>query len=146
MIFADLTSSNPAITIGALIVAIAAAAKCANEISDFVNRFREKPPVGEQVGGLRAWIEHRFATKEEVQHAKELFAQTIVNQDTRITGIRAEVSSLSTLIRENEVRHEERAVALHDRINPLLAALGELKGKAQSHSQRLAQIRDGRTP
>lgn len=145
MILADLfTPTNEMVAIGALVVTVAGLAHGLNEILRLVDRFGKKGHVGEQFDGLRDWCEENFATKEEIKHAKELFAQTIVNQDTRITGIRDEVDQLATLIRENEDRHEARAVALHDRINPLLEALGYLKGKSKSHSQVLASIREGR--
>lgn len=127
---ADLaTSPTPeTIWIGMAFLTLAAIAKGINEVLRLVDRAKTKPPASEQVQKLEEWIEKNFATKADLQHAKELFASSLLNQDGRI-------ARLDELIRSNEAKHEQRAVALHDRINPLLEALGAMKNEIRRREQ-----------
>ncbi len=130
--------------VGILVVAVAATAKAVNEIGDLINRFRDKPSSSQLGKELREWAEKHFATKEELAHAREIFSTTLVNQDTRLTNVRTDasrieqsVSEIKALVITNEARHEQRAIDLHNRINPLLTELGAAKERLRSHSQRL---------
>jgi len=135
------TATPEMVIIGAILVGLAAIAHASNEVMRFVDRFRAKPPVAEQVSDLEEWADQKFATKEELNHAKELFATALVNQDTRLTQMRSEIGELTSLIRANEIRHEDRAIQLHNRINPLLEAFGAMRERMMRHSQSLPGVR-----
>jgi hypothetical protein len=153
MIFAEfgVTNTTVIVTVG-VFATVAFAAHGFEGIMKVVDRFKDKPPIHEEMSRIRSWIESTFAKKADLDHAKELFATTLVNQDTRITQIRVEVSAVTELIRSNEARNEERearneqrAVDLHNRINPLLEVIGMMKERSMRHSQVLhAAPRDGR--
>ena len=99
-------------------------------ISHLVKMWLPKPPLDKQIESLKEWVAKWFATKDDVDHASELAAE-------RISTLGKATEQLIREVRENERTHEERSVALHNRINELLVKYGEMKGMSMRHSQPL---------
>lgn len=102
-----------------LLLAIFALAGGVNQCLSIIDRWRGKPPAGELLQG-----------------------HTLLN--IRVDKLETNMADLdhrvAAKLRDMEISNERRAVALHERINPMQTQIGELSGILESNTQLLARI------
>jgi hypothetical protein len=105
----------PAIEIGGWALAAAAMAGGANQVLKLVDRMKERPPPSET-----------YTTLTQCEHRHHTIGGDII-------GLRADLHSLRMEIRtdlkETAAANEQRSSKLHGRIDDLLEAVSELRGK-----------------
>ena len=146
-------------SIGWLLIALAGLAGALNQGLGLIERFRPKPEAGEVERDAR----ERFATKAECQRHHDVIEQRLSQaevlrvadaKDSALSrrGVYEElkkaekesaekIAHLSKEMAEMERRlnhaDEERSLALHTRLNEILAEVSELRGSTE-HTRRKA--------
>lgn len=116
-LLAQLPDPNSYTAIGWFIVIGVAVIAGVNQAAALVARFKEKPSPPET-----------YVTKVECRAVHTAQDQRIQKLDCEVAAIRAEFKEA---VLEISRVQEARAVALHNRINDVLAAVSEVKGKVE---------------
>jgi hypothetical protein len=120
MIFAAITEPD-AVQLAAFVGCLFFLAGGVNQVMGIMDRFKEKPPPSETYVSLKL-----------CQKIHEEADRRITQAECAVDTLRRELR----LERDEMIKSaEDRAVKLHDRINDILRAVSELKGKIESLKQ-----------
>ncbi len=117
---------NTASAIGWLMVAMASAATGANQIAAFFDRWKEKPPAAQT-----------YATKHDCTSRHQAVEQRMEKLECEIMTIRSEIRAGLEKMNQQD---EQRAIALHNRINPMEAGMESNTRVLDLLNQRLEHL------
>ncbi|HXG49098.1 MAG TPA: hypothetical protein VNO52_15850 [Methylomirabilota bacterium] len=119
-------------SVGWILLALAALCVAANQVHGFLDRVKDKPAPAD----LQSHVAAHFATKEEVRQVREDVDDLRNELGTMREQILAAGQTRADAINEHieRVRLELKAdtVGIHRRVDDILAAVAELKGRLQT--------------
>lgn len=108
--------------VGWLLMALAGLGVAINQLLKLVDRMKEKPPPAET-----------YMTKAQCAVSHGETDRRLDRLECEVPEIRAEIRRM---VIELDRKGEERAVAIHNRINQLVEATGEMRGELKRMSTK----------